>query len=158
MKFALTALPATVAMTMLCAPAVAQTRFCVGGDLDHLTTAQRQACNATLNAVRSTAATLHAPDGWHFVVVCGEDGWKQYAAFSERGEDAVQDAAADTDLEEHTTFLRESSLHGPQPHSLQRVVAHELAAILLKTDDEAAIQTQMASWERQSQTQEASLK
>src|SRR5579875_4206962 len=114
MKFALTALPAALAVTMLCAPAVAQTRFCIGGDLDHLTSAQRNACNATLNAVRNTASSLHAPDGWHFVVVCGEDGWKQYAAFSERGEDAVQDAAADTDLDEHTTFLRESSLHGSQ--------------------------------------------
>lgn len=158
MRFSLTALPAALAATMLCVPSVAQTRFCIGGDLDHLSSADRASCNATLNAVRNTATGLHAPDGWHFVVVCGEDGWKQYAAFSPRGEDAVQDAAADTDLEQHATFFRADRLHTPQPHSLQRVVAHEVASILLKTDDENVIQTQMAAWEHQSLTQEASLK
>ena len=158
MKSTLIAFPAALALAMLPLASVAQTRFCIGGDLEHLSTAQRNACYATLNAVRNTASALHAPDGWHFVVVCGEDGWKQYAAFSERGEDAVQDASADTDVEEHVTFFREERLHAPQPHALQRVVAHEIAAILLKTEDENAIQTQMATWERQSQTQQAALR
>lgn len=144
--------------TMLCVPAVAQTRFCLGGDLEHLSSAERTACNATLQAVRSAASSLHAPEGWHFVVVCGEEGWKQYAAFSPRGEDAVADVAADTNLDEGTTFLREDRLHSGNTRNLQHVVAHEIAAALLKTNDETAIQTQMASWERKSMIQEASLR
>ncbi len=158
MKIRFATLPVTFAATMLAVPALAQTRVCVGGDLEHLSSANRAACNATAQAVRSTADRLHAPDGWHFVVVCGEEGWKQYAPFSPRGEEAIADAAADTDAEQHTTYLREDRLHTAQPRGLQRVVAHEIASILLKTDDEVAIQTQMATWERQSFPQQASLK
>jgi hypothetical protein len=158
MKFHLTTVPATVAAALLCIPAVAQTRYCVGGDLDHLSAENRASCDATLQAVRSAATALHAPDGWHFVVVCGEDGWKQYTAFSVRGEDTLSEAAADTDLQDHTTYLREASLHTTQPHGLQRVVAHEVAGILLGTTDENAIEAQVASWERNSQTQEALLR
>lgn len=158
MRNATVTVAAVLTASLLSTFAAAQTRFCIGGDLDHLSSAERASCNATLQAVRTTAASLHAPDGWHFVVVCGAEGWKQYAAFSPRGEDAVADAAADTDLGEGTTYLREDRLHTAQPHSLQRVVAHEVAAILLKTDDETAIQTQVATWERTSLTQEASLR
>ena len=101
--------------------------------------------------------SLHAPDGWHFVVVCGEEGWKSYAAFSPRGEAVLEEASADTDLAGRTTYFREDRLHTPQPHGLQRVLAHEIASIVLKTDDENAIQAQMATWERNGQVQEAML-
>jgi hypothetical protein len=158
MKIRFATLPIALAATLLHVPAVAQTRVCVGGDLEHLSSAGRVACNASAQAVRNAADQLHAPDGWHFVVVCGEEGWKQYAAFSTRGEDAMSDAAADTDFEQHTTYLREDRLHTTQPRGFQRVVAHEVASILLKTDDEVAIQTQMAAWERNAFPQQASLK
>ena len=150
--------PLAVAATLISASAVAQTRFCMGGDLDHLSQTDRAACSATVQAVRNAAATMHAPDGWHFVVVCGEDGWQSYSAFSIHGEEALQNASADTDRDQQTTFFREERLHTPQAHGLQRVVAHEVASILLKTDDESTIQTQMATWERQSTVQEASLR
>ena len=156
MKNLLTALSIALATTVS-ASAVAQTRFCIGGDLDHLSMSDRASCAATMQAVRASATAMHAPDDWHFVVVCGEEGWKQYAAFSPRDPEVIQDAAADTDLDQHVTYLREERLHAPQAHSLQRVVAHEVASILLKTNDEDAIQTKMASWERSSQVEEASL-
>ncbi len=154
----LTSLSLTLAATLLSVPAVAQTRFCVGGDLDHLSSTDRASCSATLQAVRLAAASMHAPADWHFVVVCGEEGWKQYAAFSARGEANLEDASADTDLQGRETFFRSERMHGPNAQTLQHVVAHEFASILLKTDDENAIQTQMASWERESQVQEASLR
>ena len=147
----------TLAATLIPVSAVAQTRFCMGGDLDHLSQTDRAACSATVQAVRNAASTLHAPDGWHFVVVCGEEGWKSYAAFSSHGEAVLEDAAADTDLAQGTTFFREDRLHTPQAHGLQHVVAHEVASILLKTNDEPAIQSQMATWERQTTLQLASL-
>ena len=157
MKISSKVLPAILTATLITASAVAQTRFCIGGDLDHITAADRAACSTTMQAVRAEASRLHAPDDWHFVVVCGEQGWTQYTAFSSRGAEALNGAAADTDLEEHTTYLRESSLNAPQPHSLQHAVAHEIAAITLKTHDELAIQNQIAVWERGNLTQTALL-
>lgn len=157
MKLLLAPAALALAATLVPVSAVAQTRFCMGGDLDHLTQTDRAACSATVQAVRTAASSMHAPDGWHFVVVCGEEGWKSYAAFSTHSEDVLENASADTNREEQTTYFREDRLHTPQAHSLQRVVAHEMASILLKTDNESAIQTQMAAWERQSNVQEAYL-
>ena len=150
-------LPIALAATLLSTSAVAQTRYCIGGDLQHLSANERAACSATMNAVRNQAASLHAPSDWHFIVVCGEEGWKQYAAFSVHDEASLENASADTDRDQRTTFFREDRLHTPEPHSLQRVVTHELASILLKTDDEVTIQTQMATWEHESMTQQASI-
>ncbi len=158
MKRTAAALTFALAATLTSTSAVAQTRVCIGGDLDHLSSTERASCSATMQAVRSAAAVMHAPNDWHFVVVCGEDGWKDYAAFSTHGEAVLQAAAADTNLDQQTTYFREDRLHTPQAHGLQHVVAHEIAAILLKTDDENAIQTQMATWERNGQVQEALLK
>ena len=148
---------AILAATMISPSAVAQTRFCIGGDLDHMSSNDRAACSATMQAVRTATAFMHAPEGWHFVVVCGEEGWKNYAAFSTHGEAALEEASADTNLDEHVTYFREDRLHTPQAHGLRRVVAHEIASIVLKTDDEDAIQTQMATWERDGQVQQAML-
>ncbi len=158
MKRTAAALTFALAATLTSTSAVAQTRVCIGGDLDHLSSTERASCSATMQAVRSAAAAMHSPDGWHFVVVCGEDGWKDYAAFSTHGEAVLQAAAADTNLEQQTTYFREDRLHTPQAHGLQHVVAHEIAAILLKTDDENVIQTQLATWERNGQVQEALLR
>ena len=157
MKTSFASLSLALAATLFSIPAVAQTRFCIGGNLDHLSANDRADCSATMQAVRATAASMHAPDDWHFVVVCGEEGWKSYAAFSTRSEAAIENASADTDLAQRTTYFREDRLHTPQAHGLRRVVAHEIASIILKTDDENAIQTQLAAWERDGQVQEALL-
>ena len=157
MKNSFASLSLALAATLLSVPAIAQTRFCIGGDLDHLSASDRADCSATMQAVRFAAASMHAPNDWHFVVVCGEEGWKNYAAFSTHSEAVLEDAAADTDREQHTTYFREDRLHTPQAHGLRRVVAHEVASILLKTDDENAIEAQLAAWERDSHIQEASL-
>ena len=145
-----------VAVSLFSVASVAQTRFCIGGDLDHISSTERATCSATMQAVRAAAANLHAPGDWHFVVVCGEEGWKNYASFSSRGE-AVLDRMADTDHAQQTTYLREGSLHTAEAGGLERAVAHEVASILLKSDDEVAIQTQMAVWERKGEVQEALL-
>lgn len=92
------------------APAVAQVRVCMGGNLDQLTAADRQGCEDQVSRVRDAAVRKNAPADWHFVVVCGEDGWKDYTAFSLAGESALRDSASDTDFENRTTFLRGTRL------------------------------------------------
>lgn len=145
------------AATLFTIPSVAQTKFCIGGDLDHLSIAERAACSATAQAVRNEANSMHAPGNWHFVVVCGEAGWKNYTAFSSHASTTLENASVDTDLEQQTTYLREDRLGVPQGQGLRRIVAHEIASIVLHTDREDAIQVQLAAWERSGQLGESGL-
>lgn len=87
-------------------PAVAQMRVCMGGNLDTLSAAERRGCEEQVARARTAADDAHAPADWHFVVVCGEDGWKDYMAFSNTGESTLANASADTDVANKTTFLR----------------------------------------------------
>ncbi len=146
MTFSLKALGSALITSMVCLPAVAQTRYCIGGDLSALSAPERASCNAAKEMVKATATRLHAPEDWHFVIVCGEQGWKDYTAVAQRGEVALDDSAADTDLDQHVTYLRESRMRAPQTHELQRVVAHELASIKLNTHDERVIEAQVSAW------------
>lgn len=146
MHSSLKALGSALITALVCLPAVAQTRFCIGGDLDALTAAERASCSAAKDMVKATAVHLQAPDNWHFVIVCGEQGWKDYTAVAQRGQVALEDAAADTDLDQHVTYLRESQMRDVRTHQLQRVVAHELASIKTNTHDEQIIEAQVNAW------------
>ena len=132
------------AAALLCASAVAQTRFCMGGDLAHLSTTEKATCSAKLQAVKSAAASFHVPDGWHFIMVCGEDGWKEYTAFAMN--DTLLGASADTHFEQHETFLRGDRFDLNNAPSLRRAVAREVAGIVLQSRDELAISNQVDLW------------
>lgn len=139
----------TIASTFICLSAVAQTRFCIGGDLDHLSTQEKLACSAKLQAVKQTAAALRAPENWHFVVVCGEDGWKSYAAFASQGSAALLRASSDTHFEQRETYLRGDRLDVEDLRRLRQVFAHEVAGIVLKSTDEVAIEHLVEQWQIQ---------
>jgi nitroreductase len=133
--------------SLLSAAAVAQTRFCIGGDLDHLTAFQKTACLAKLNQVRVASAKFQTPEDWHFVVVCNEPGWKEYAAFSKRTSAELEDASADTNLDQRTTFFRGERLAGAEEGGrMQRIIAYEIAGIVLKSTEKEAIQNLVARW------------
>lgn len=133
----------SVAGALLTVPAVAQTRYCIGGDLQHLSQAEKASCSAKMHAVREVASALHAPEDWHFVVVCGEGGWEEYSAYTSGDALSLAEAAAQTDLDQHETFFRESRLDPNNSASLRRVVAHEVAGILLRSKDEVAISNRL---------------
>ena len=100
-----------------------------------------------LNQVRVAAAKFQTPQDWHFVVVCNEPGWKEYAAFSKRSSEELEDASADTDLDQRTTFFRADRLTGPEEGGhMQRVVAYEIAGIVLNTTEKKSIQSLLARW------------
>ncbi len=132
--------PLAVAGCLLCASAIAQTRVCLGGDLGHLTQAQKTACSADMQTVRSLATAMHAPDGWHFVVVCGEESWKQYAAYTMREESGLLNAAADTNFQTRETFLRESRPDQGGQVSLKSAMAHEIAGIVSRNVQHASVE------------------
>ena len=101
-------------------------RVCMGGDIEHFSPAQLRACQTEVQQVREAAAQYHTP-GWHFIVVCDENGWKDYAAFSETPAAVLADASADTDIASRTTFFRGSRL---SQQLGEKVLAVEMAAIL----------------------------
>jgi hypothetical protein len=101
-------------------------RVCMGGNVEQLSAAQLQVCQSQVEQVRDAAAQFHTP-GWHFIVVCDESGWKDYAAFSEKPAAVLANASADTDLSQRTTFLRGSRL---TEQLAPRVLAVEMAAIV----------------------------
>jgi len=82
----------------------------MGGNLDTLSSAERRGCEEQVARARVAADDAHAPADWHFVVVCGEDGWKDYMAFSAAGQAVLANASADTDAANKTTFLRGTRL------------------------------------------------
>lgn len=109
-------------------------RVCMGGDVQQLTAPQLQACQTLVQQVREAAAKYHTP-AWHFIVVCDENGWKDYAAFSETPAEALQNASADTNLALHTTFFRGSRLHASLADN---VLETEMTAILHNSTDQIA--------------------
>ncbi|SEB47377.1 hypothetical protein [Terriglobus roseus] len=94
--------------------AIAQTKVCMGGNLDTMTSTEKQTCENQVSMARTAAANSNISGDWHFVVVCGEDGWKDYAAFSQQGEAQLRTAAADTDYANKTTFLRGTRLNSAE--------------------------------------------
>lgn len=122
-----------LASSLACTSTLAQTRYCIGGDLDHLSSSQRASCNARLQEVRALATTMHAPADWHFIVVCGEQGWQDYVHFNagDKAEGLLQ-ASADTRVEEHETYLRESKL-GQNASAAQQLLAQQIAQVVQQT-------------------------
>lgn len=132
--------------SLLPSHAFAEGRFCIGGDTAKLNVSQKKACLTELAQVQTLAKRFHAPDDWHFVVVCDEAGWSDYAAFSQRTETELANSFADTDLEEKSTFFRGNNLLTSDASHFNRLVAHEIASIKLHSLDEGVIERQLATW------------
>ncbi|MGI4854088.1 MAG: hypothetical protein ACRYF4_08615 [Janthinobacterium lividum] len=102
--------PASLLLFALSLPLLAQTHFCIAGDLDHLTQTEITACHTKMTQVRDEIKRRGAPSGWHFVVVCDESGWSDYASFSGKTDARLKDADFETNRDEHFTFLRGSRI------------------------------------------------
>jgi hypothetical protein len=124
----------------------AESRVCIGGDLDHMTEAEKSGCWNSAHQVGSAAVKFKGPDNWHYFVVCSEADWKAYTAFSKRGAVELAEMGADTDIGRRTTFFRGPWLRNIGLRNLDRVVAHEVATALMQTTDEKLIQRQIAEW------------
>ncbi len=99
-----------IALLTLALPCVAQTHFCIGGDLDHLTQTQVNACQAKMTQVRNEVRRRGAPAGWHFIVVCDETGWSDLASFTGKAAGSLRQVDYSTDRSMQLTFLRGSRM------------------------------------------------
>lgn len=114
-----------IAVLLCSLPAVAQMKVCMGGNLDSMSASDMRACENQVRMVREAGISSKAPADWHFVVVCGEDGWKDYTAFSAHSESQLRMASADTDFANKTTFLRGTRITSPE--SSNQVMAEAFA-------------------------------
>ena len=107
----------------LASSAVAQTTFCVAGDLDRLSPAQMTACRTKAADLRSAVRVSGAPDHWHFVVVCDETGWSDYASFAGGDKTTLMQAAENTDRNLRFTFLRGSRMEEGNTRNVASLLA-----------------------------------
>ena len=113
----------------LSASVFAQTRFCVGGDLDHMSATAIAGCQAKMAGVREAARLRGVPADWHFVVVCDEVGWKDYTSFSQSETGMLTGANYSTDPRLRWTFLRGTELNAEQPETTATVIAAALESV-----------------------------
>jgi hypothetical protein len=97
----------------------AENRLCVGGDVEKLSALEQKLCKDQIQEARILIRQHARVSDWHFVVVCGETSWRELSEFSHGSEDFLLKAAADTNEEERTTYLRgamltEDSLRDPK--------------------------------------------
>ncbi len=137
---------ALVSLLGLAVQASAANRVCIGGDLDHMTEAQRHGCLANAAQVREAAARFHAPADWHFYVMCTEEDWQAYSVLSKKSPTQLSQVAGDTDLAKRTTFLRGGRLAKASAIGFDKIVAREVASASLRSVDEAVIKEQVAVW------------
>ena len=113
----------------LSASLTAETHFCVGGDLDDMTPASIRACQAKMAEVRDVVKHRGAPAGWHFVVVCDEAGWKEYARFSRQERGLLSGVSYSTDPNLRWTFLRGTELNVDQPEAVAEMLSTALESV-----------------------------
>lgn len=98
----------SAALLSVALPAIAQTHFCVGGDLDHLSPAQVTSCRAKMTEVREAVRRRGAPSGWHFLVVCDEGSWQDVATMTGHAATSLRTVDFQTDQDQQITFIRGS--------------------------------------------------
>ena len=100
-------------------------RVCIGGNVEQLTSTQLHFCQQQAQQVRR-AAEESGLANWHFVVVCNDEGWHDYAAFSNTSAETLEASATDTDVDTRTTFVRAARFSGPE------FVTTQLASLALQ--------------------------
>ena len=142
---------AKLVLVCLSASALAETHFCIGGDLDNLKPTEVAACKTKMTQIREAVKRHGAPSGWHFVVVCDEAGWKDYASFVGQQKARLMNSSFSTDTEEHLTVVRGSRLDADSPQEAEMVLeaamdvvpATEAAPRLIPNQKRSASQPQL---------------
>ncbi len=113
----------TIVLAALSLSAVAQTRVCIGGDLDSMSPAQITACQLKSAGVRAAATRVGVRDDWHIVVVCDDAGWGDYASFAGKSVAAVMESDQQTDAPMRTTFVRGSKIQASHSSDMDHLLA-----------------------------------
>jgi hypothetical protein len=92
------------------------------------------------------SAYPHPSSGWHFAVVCDDSTW-QHVMRNTGMADGPGERYGETDIEHNLTLIRGAKLiHADMGVSPERIVAHELAHVMLRSTDEAKVDRQAFAW------------
>jgi hypothetical protein len=92
------------------------------------------------------AAYPHPASGWHFVVVCDDTTW-QHVMRKIGMDDDLREHYGETDIKDNLTLIRGAKLtHADMGVPPERIVAHELAHVMLRSIDEAKVDRQTFAW------------
>jgi hypothetical protein len=119
----------SLVLLSLTSSALGQTHFCIAGDLDHLKASQVTECKTKMTNLREAVKRRGAPSGWHFVVICDEHGWSDYATFLAQGTPPMGEAAFHTDGNQRWTFVRGSRMDADSPEAAEMLLAVALKGV-----------------------------
>ena len=110
-------------------------------------------CSSEAQEFLRLAQPFPLPKNWHFVVVCDDFTWKRFIRQSDQYRDGVE-VYGSTNLRGSITYIRGWALThvdltagAPSP---ARIMAHELAHVILGTPDDREAEKQATAWLRAS--------
>ena len=107
-----------------------------------------QPCVDAYSIIKPLVFTYPHPDSWTWIIACDERSWQALVRHLGHDTTGVYTMAL-TDQKDHITYVRADAILHPQmgPASEpEHIIAHELAHIYLKSDDERAVDDLAWRW------------
>lgn len=147
MRFRSIALSLFLICAMSSVAALAQNQFSYSSDFTKAGKPASKECATEVVAfMKLLSAYPHPASGWTFVVVCDEPTW-QHAMERLGMADDPREHYGETDIAHSLTLIRGPKLIQPDMGvSPERIVAHELAHVMLHSTDEAKVERQAQLW------------
>jgi hypothetical protein len=115
----------------------------------HEATTISRECSSQAQEFLRLAQSFPRPSNWRFVVVCDDFTWRQFIRRSGQFRPGVETYGS-TNLSHKTTYIRGWALThvdltsgAPSP---ARIMAHELAHAILRTEDDRKAEEQAIAW------------
>ncbi len=109
-------------------------------------------CRSEAMAFMAIAKNYPQPSNWHFIIICDEPSWQDWIQKSGQYRQGVE-VYGTTYLKDRVTYIRGPKLIHPDDTSgvpsPARIVAHELAHVILNTMDDDKAESQAVIWMRQ---------
>jgi hypothetical protein len=128
-------------------PSIAQNHFSYASDFVKAGQAAPRRCITEVTYfMKLLSAYPHPASGWTFVVVCDDTTWQHVMRKTGMADD-VSEHYGETDIEHNLTLIRGVKLTYPDMGvSPDRIVAHELAHVVLRSTDEAKVDREAFAW------------
>src|SRR6201996_3186666 len=128
-------------------PSIAQNQFSFVSDFVKAGQAASPECLAEGTLfVKLLSAYPRPASGWSFVVACDDPTW-QHVMRKIGMANVLGEHYGETDIKDNLTLIRGTKLtHADMGVPPERIVAHELAHVMLRSIDEAKVDRQAFAW------------
>jgi len=130
-----------------CFPSMAQNQFSFVSDFVKASQPASPECLAESTLFMKLPSTYpHPASGWSFVVVCDDPTWQHVMRKIGMADD-LGEHYGETDIKDNLTLIRGTKLtHADLGVPPERIVAHELAHVMLCSIDETQVDRQAFAW------------